>query len=196
MNRRLRNSVVAIILCVSLIPFTAGCNATDYQKAKNAMAIINAIFVIAKTDLPALETTKIIPLSAQPIVSAFLDLGISAVASGNTCIEAGQATPKAASVFLACYMAFSNQLKNSSQLAALKVLPSTSMGQVELWIAVLDTTVTTIAIALGGTAPVISAPATSTTTLRSSAVIVDVKKTPAYKDFEKRVKAYAKAHQA
>jgi hypothetical protein len=193
MNRRLRDSAVAITLCLSMIPFTAGCNATDYQKAKNATAIINAIFVLAKTDLPALETTGIIPLPVQPIVSAFLDLGIASVASTNTCLDASQATPNNASVFLACYMAFSAQIKNSPELAALKILSPTAMAQVEIWITALDTAVTSIVLALGGTAPVITAPAT--TTLRASAIFVDVKKTPAYKDFEKRVKSYAKSHQ-
>jgi hypothetical protein len=191
MNRRLRNSAVAITLCLSMIP--TGCNATDYQKAKNATAIINAIFVLAKTDLPALETTGIIPLPVQPIVAAFLDLGIGAIASTNTCLDAGQATPNNASVFLACYMAFSAQIKNSPELAALKILSPTAMAQVEIWIAALDTAVTSIVLALGGTAPVITAPAT--TTLRASAIFVDIKKTPAYKDFEKRVKSYAKSHE-
>jgi hypothetical protein len=193
MNRRLRNSAVAITLCFSMIPYTAGCNATDYQKAKQATAIINAIFVLAKADLPALETTGVIPLPVQPIVAAFLDVGIAGVASTNTCIDAGQATPNNASVFLACYMAFSNQIKNSPALAALKILSPTSMAQVEIWITALDVAVTTIVVALGGTAPVITVPAT--TTLRAAAIF-DVKKTPAYKDFEKRVKAYAKAHKA
>jgi hypothetical protein len=177
----LLNGLTAIVLsfCIILV----GC---DYNTAKKANAVIGAVFALIQQDLPALESSGVVSPQAAKVIDTFVDLGVQSNGDLTVCLTKGNQAPDKKSAFLACYLAFSNGLQSSSELAALKVLAPNVEKFVQVWLAALDTAVVSAIIAFGGVVP----------TARATTAKANIAKAPSpeYKAFEKRVLAYANAH--